>query len=151
MQIIRFMPAFSLFHLDRSNRASSRGVLNSFAWKVRQCHFRPRSFECGSAFDDPWPVGWIYDRCGCHLSLYEQGVAGFEVFLGFLNFKGCALIFWDALAAEADTRDQGFPAHCEEERCALCEDQEEQGCCEVQGSMLQISVHTLRVWLREGW
>ncbi|XP_020253746.1 uncharacterized protein LOC109830790 [Asparagus officinalis] len=43
--------------------------------------------------------------------------------------------------AEINPRDQGFPFDGEEERCEIGEDQEEQRCGQVQGPMLQISLH----------
>jgi uncharacterized membrane protein len=52
---------------------------------------------------------------------------------------------WNKSAAETDTRDQGFSSHREEEGCPISEDQEEQGCCQVQGPLLQVLVHPLRI------
>ena len=48
-------------------------------------------------------------------------------------------------ASEADPRDQGLPSHRKEEDCPFCEDQEEQGCCQVQGALLQVLVHPLLI------
>ena len=48
-------------------------------------------------------------------------------------------------AAESDPRDQGLPSHRKEEDCPFCEDQEEQGCSLVQGTLLQVLVHPLLI------
>lgn len=52
--------------------------------------------------------------------------------------------------AEADPWDQGLPPHREEEGCPVCEDQEEQRCRQVQGPLLQVLVHPLRLRRWEG-
>ena len=46
-------------------------------------------------------------------------------------------------SAEADPWDQGLPPYCYKEGCSLCENQEEQRCCEVQGALLQVPAHPL--------
>ena len=61
----------------------------------------------------------------------------------FVCFFGC-------VTAEADSRDQGFPSHGEEEGREVCEDQEEQGCGQVQGPLLKVPLHIVRARFREG-
>ena len=51
------------------------------------------------------------------------------------------------VSAEANPRDQGFPPNSKEEGCTICQDQEEQGHGKVQGSLLQVPLHTLCVRL----
>ena len=52
--------------------------------------------------------------------------------------------FFLLCTAEADSRDQGFPSHGKKEGCEVGEDQEEQGCCQVQGPVLQVPLHIVR-------
>jgi len=61
-----------------------------------------------------------------------------------LMFMLCLMVCETNLtAAEADPRDQGLPSHREEEDCPFCEDQEEQGCGQVQGALLQPSASSM--------
>lgn len=54
------------------------------------------------------------------------------------------------LAAEANSWDQGFPSYRKKEGRTFCQNQENKGCCEVQGSVLKVPLHPLRVWFWEG-
>merc|ERR1711935_1095787 len=51
--------------------------------------------------------------------------------------------------AEADLRDQGLSAHGTEEGRQICQDQEVQGCGQVQGAVQQVPVYALREGPRE--
>uniref|UniRef100_A0A0E0LLX3 Uncharacterized protein n=1 Tax=Oryza punctata TaxID=4537 RepID=A0A0E0LLX3_ORYPU len=52
--------------------------------------------------------------------------------------------------AEADPRDQGLPPDCEEEGREVGADQEDQGRRQVQGPVLQVPLHPLRLRRRQG-
>uniref|UniRef100_J3N7Y6 Uncharacterized protein n=1 Tax=Oryza brachyantha TaxID=4533 RepID=J3N7Y6_ORYBR len=52
--------------------------------------------------------------------------------------------------AEADPRDQGLPPDGEEEGRAVGPDQEDQGRRQVQGAVLQVPLHPLRLRRRQG-
>lgn len=54
------------------------------------------------------------------------------------------------LAAEADPRDQGLPPDGEEEGREVGADQEDQGRRQVQGALLQVPLHPLRLRRRQG-
>lgn len=51
----------------------------------------------------------------------------------------------DKSAAETNPRDQGLPSDSKKERCSICEDQEKQVYCQVQGQMLKVPLHALRL------
>ncbi|BAF21839.1 Os07g0546700, partial [Oryza sativa Japonica Group] len=52
--------------------------------------------------------------------------------------------------AEADPRDQGLPPDGEEEGREVGADQEDQGRRQVQGALLQVPLHPLRLRRRQG-
>ena len=88
----------------------------------------------------------IHSASAVNTSFQAHGteVADFSI---QLCSKYCAFC---VVAAEANQRDQGLPAHSQAERCEISEDQEDRRCDEIQGPMQPLPVHALRDGLRQG-